>query len=521
MKRLHHIFLISIFSGNLCVQAQTADWSSKVAHIIYDHCAPCHYPGGAGPFPLLTYDDAVLHAFGIQAQVNARLMPPFPADPDCSAPLAKNRRLSQSDIDALNEWINLGMPAGNLQDAPAPPAFGTGSALDYIDYSFQFPVYTVPSATDHFRTFVLPSNFSTVHYLNQIEFQISNPEIVHHILLYYDPTLSSWNKDQDDPGPGFSSSGTGSPSPSAVLIAGWVPGMEPERLPVNFGYEIPANAYFAMEIHYAPNSLGKTDSTRVNIKFCNHPDPRPIYVSPVLFHYWPSLTNGPLVIPPNTIKTFYEKSTISTGDFSIYSILPHAHLICTQYDVYMTGPNPTDTTRLLCLPRWDFRWQMSYPLQKLIRFTPGAGYKLGARATYDNTVNNPNNPNNPPAYVTLGEKTTDEMMVVFFGYLTYQPGDENLDLQVGTESLTNQEFLLQVHPNPAVDQIGFSAWIESGPVQFSIYNASGRVVLQRHWGLQPRGAFAGTADVSALPAGFYVAELRSAEGRRYASVVKH
>ena len=48
------------------------------------------------------------------------------------------------------------------------------------------------------------------------------------------------------------------------------------------------------------------------------------------------------------------------------------------------------------------------------------------RQYYDNTVNNPNNPNNPPQPVFLGEATTDEMMLVFFSYTFYFPGDENV-----------------------------------------------------------------------------------------------
>ncbi|MCS6917819.1 MAG: T9SS type A sorting domain-containing protein [Chitinophagales bacterium] len=512
--------LIISFLGVITGSAQTPDWSTQIAPILYNRCAPCHHSGGVAPFPLITYNDAVQHAFSIQAQVNARLMPPFPADPDCSVPLLKDRHLTQQEIDYINEWVNGGMPAGNLNNAPAPPTFSTGSALPVIDQVFQFPAYTVPASTDQFRTFVLPTGFTSTKYLNQIEFQISNPEIVHHILLYYDPTTASLTKDQNEPGPGFTSNGTNSPSSSAVLIAGWVPGMEPEILPADFGYEIPANSYLAMEIHYAPGSQGKVDSTRVNLKFCAHPSPRAIYVSPVLFHYWPSLTNGPFIIPANTIKTFYEKSTVSLGDYSIYSILPHAHLICTRFDVYMTKPNSTDTVRLLCIPRWDFRWQLSYPLKNLVRFTPGSGYRLGARAVYDNTANNPNNPNNPPAMITLGEKTTDEMMVVFFAYLAYKPGDELIDLQTGTSQPQTEADQLHLFPNPAYDLVNLQAWISGGPVTMTLYNSAGMVVWQKQWDHQPQGSFADVVDVSKWAPGFYLAELRGNGFLQRAPLVK-
>ena len=47
-------------------------------------------------------------------------------------------------------------------------------------------------------------------------------------------------------------------------------------------------------------------------------------------------------------------------------------------------------------------------------------------AHYDNTVNNPNSPR-PLNTVTLGESTTNEMMLFYFAYLyPYVSGDENI-----------------------------------------------------------------------------------------------
>ncbi|MBI3234368.1 MAG: T9SS type A sorting domain-containing protein [Bacteroidetes bacterium] len=51
-----------------------------------------------------------------------------------------------------------------------------------------------------------------------------------------------------------------------------------------------------------------------------------------------------------------------------------------------------------------------------------------AEAFYDNTTNNPDNPSNPPKDVSLGEATTDEMMLVYFSYMAYKAGDENISL---------------------------------------------------------------------------------------------
>jgi len=38
--------------------AQSVTFYRQIAPILFEHCAPCHRPGEAGPFPLLTYEDA-------------------------------------------------------------------------------------------------------------------------------------------------------------------------------------------------------------------------------------------------------------------------------------------------------------------------------------------------------------------------------------------------------------------------------------------------------------------------------
>jgi len=40
-----------------------------IAPILTRYCSPCHRPGQAGPFPLLSYDDARRRACGPQKQL--------------------------------------------------------------------------------------------------------------------------------------------------------------------------------------------------------------------------------------------------------------------------------------------------------------------------------------------------------------------------------------------------------------------------------------------------------------------
>ena len=52
-------------------------YTKDIAPILFRSCAPCHRPGEAAPFSLLTYADAKSHARLIEAVTQRRLMPPW------------------------------------------------------------------------------------------------------------------------------------------------------------------------------------------------------------------------------------------------------------------------------------------------------------------------------------------------------------------------------------------------------------------------------------------------------------
>lgn len=523
MKRA--LLLLFLTATTSFSKAQTPDWSSSIASIVYNNCSSCHHDGGIAPFSLMSYDDAVYNGLNMQEQVNARVMPPWPADPECSYEIVGSRRLSQEDITAINDWVNGGMPSGDLASAPSPPTFGAfTSALDGIDLTVNLPLYNVQLATDEYRSFVVHSGYTSDHFINQVEVVPGNSAIVHHVLVYYDPTTASYNEDMQDTLAGFSTNGANTPTESCVLIGGWVPGSQAEKLPSNMAYKIPANSDFVVEIHFAPGHEGDLDSTKINIKYCEVSSPRLVSSEPILYHYWPSLTDGPLKIPANTVQTFHEKSTglIGYGNYSLLAVAPHMHLIGTSWNVYLTSPDNMDTTRLVCIPNWSFHWQLGYMFHNLVHFDATANYHLRAEATYDNTSNNPNNPNDPPVTVVLGEKTTDEMMVVFFTYVEYQPGDEEIILDPATSSgeAANDYLPLSLYPNPASNQVELSAWLTERYLRIQVLNQIGAVVKTVFDGTQPKGAYATTFDISGLPQGIYLVELVSGGQKMVQKLVK-
>ena len=498
MKRL----LTLAFLLFLCFQsmAQTPTWNSGVGQLIYNSCANCHHEGGIGPFNLTSYDDAVSYASSIKYHTADRHMPPWKADPTYTHFIGE-RRLSDEQVNMIGAWVDAGTPKGTGA-SPTPPAFNNGAQINRVDQTVTSPKYTVQKSTDDYRTFVMSTSHTSLKYINAVEFIPSNAAIVHHIILYHDPSTYSRNLDVSDPGPGYASNGTGAESPNAKLIGLWTPGAGIFYLPDNMGYELPVGTDLVMEIHYAPNSNAKSDSTIVNFKYTSSSPVRVVKMDMPLYHYPPVLQQSSLTIPANTIAQFNQRTISSnTQDLSVVGIFPHMHLIGKSYTIY--SKKGTDTTKLIRIPDWDFHWQGFYTFQKLIKI-PRQSLIL-ADATYDNTVNNPHNPSNPPITVTAGENTKDEMMVTFIAYTAYQTGDENIILDstlisTGVNETTKENFVL--YPNPANEIVNISS--EEEIMNVKIYDLRGQLISEY--------IHTKNIDISMVLEGLYIVEIETKSG---------
>ena len=62
-----------------CSRTETVPtFAADVAPLVYTRCAPCHHDGGAGPFPLTTYEQVRRRARQIVEATGRRYMPPWP-----------------------------------------------------------------------------------------------------------------------------------------------------------------------------------------------------------------------------------------------------------------------------------------------------------------------------------------------------------------------------------------------------------------------------------------------------------
>jgi hypothetical protein len=481
------------------VKAQPT-WADNVACIVYSHCTGCHNPKGAAPFSLLDYSTAVTYASSIKFYVEKDLMPPWPVD-NGFRKMAHDRSLSDKEKSTIVNWVNNGTPQGNMSNAPAAPVYTNSEVISNPNLTLQMPTYTVPSITeDLYRCFVLTTGLSIQQYITGIEIIPGNKNIVHHVQVFYDTTGICSGLDAADPGPGYTSAG-GVGTRAAILIGTWVPGSTPNFVPSGLGKRLPPGAKIVMQVHYPHYSSLKTDSTKINFRFTSA-SVRNISDAPVLNHTT-SMVDGPLFIPKNTVKTFHEEFTVPFNA-TVLSIGPHGHLLCKSmkaYGVTLAG----DTIPLVYIPDWDFHWQGSYDFPKPVKIPFGT--KLYGEATYDNTTANPENPNNPPEDVSVGESTTDEMMLFYFSFLAYKTGDENIVIDTFSHKPhhnncisvgINEPHLISMpfsmYPNPAHSLLTIENE-NAGDFEFCIYNQLGELIMS--------GCKQNSIDISGFTMGVY------------------
>lgn len=498
----------------LAAWSQAPTWSDDVACIVYSHCAGCHHQGGPGHFSLTSYVDGYWWRNEIRSATQARIMPPWPPDAQYRS-LAHERLLTQEEIDLIAAWVDGGAPEGDPAHAPAPPQFTDEAVISSPDLTAIMEDFAIPASTaDLYRCFVLPVNNPADSWITGLEVVPGNREMVHHVLVFQDNTGQAAQLDAQDPAPGYTSFG-GIGVASAKLIGMWVPGSQPMFTPPGMAIKLLANADIVIHVHYPATSTVQLDSTRVNIRLSGQSNPRNLSIDAILHHG--NMTNGPLVIPANTVRTFNQQYTVPFGA-TITAIGPHGHLICRSLKSWAVKPGG-QVVPLIDIPQWDFRWQDMYSFRRPI-FLP-AGTVIHSEGVYDNTASNPSNPNNPPQLVHAGEATTDEMMLFFFAWTPGTANDESIVVDDAVHAPHHLDCApgfsvgidaVRAVPQPVVrptaaSQELFVSGAQPGTLLL-LMDAAGRVALRK--AITTSEAVFGIGGVAA---GAYVAELRSPQGR--------
>ena len=406
---------------SMSIGAEPPTFSKNVAPIIFERCAPCHRPGEAGPFSLLSYADVRKRGALIVQVTRQRYMPPWMPEPG-HGDFADSLRLSDSQIDTLADWVNQGMPEGDPADLPPAPHFTQGWQLGTPDMIVRMSqVYHLKAAAgDVFRNFVLPVNLKETKYVRAFELRPGDKRVVHHANVIIDRSRLLRRHDGEDGQPGFGGMDvitevTGEFDPDSHFLF-WKPGSPVQQEPANMPWKLDPGSDLIVNLHLQPSGKPEIVDAELGLYFTDQaPSLRPMLLQ--LEH------DGALDIPPGSRSfavTDHLKLPIAVNLLAIY---PHAHFLGKQVDAWAELPDGKRLS-LLKIDRWDINWQASYRYRQPIALP--AGTTVAMRIGYDNTAENPRNPHNPPQEVRAGNRSQDEMGHVWLQVLpTSSTNDED------------------------------------------------------------------------------------------------
>src|SRR6266567_620987 len=131
-------------------------------------------------------------------------MPPWPPESGYGE-FVGERRLTNAQLRAFEEWLKQGCPEGEPGDLPPQPHFTEGWQMGPPDLIVEMPTpYRLQaSGSDVFRNFVLPVNLKETKYVLAIELRPGNKRVVHHANILIDHRPATRRRDGEDGQPGF------------------------------------------------------------------------------------------------------------------------------------------------------------------------------------------------------------------------------------------------------------------------------------------------------------------------------
>jgi tetratricopeptide (TPR) repeat protein len=414
--------------------AGTVTFNHDIAPIVYRNCSGCHRPGEPAPFSLLTYEDVKRRAAQIAAVTKRRYMPPWLPEPG-HGEFAEERRLTDSEIQAIGDWAKEGAPLGEGRTPPAPKfkdewQMGTPDLILRVSQPYQLP----PDGAEIFWNFILPVPITTTRWVKAIEVRPGDAKAFHHANVVIDRARAS-RRQERVPGAGFPGMDLNveedTYDPDGHFLS-WKPGSEPVVEPDGMAWRADPGMDLILNVHLRPTGKAETISPMIGLYFTGQPQKKfPMLVQ--LEH------DQMLDIPPGD-KDFLVSDDIKLPmEVLVLAIYPHAHYLGKLMEGYATLPDGAKKW-LIRIPDWDLSWQGVFRLKEPLRLPQGTVVSM--RYHYDNSADNVRNPNSPPRTVKGGPRSADEMGHLWLQVLPVAEGDHRAELQ---EALARQR--LEKYPD--------------------------------------------------------------------------
>lgn len=422
---------------------ETATFSKHVAPIFFKNCAECHRPGEAAPMSLLSYKEARPWAKSIKEKVVSREMPPWHADPRYGE-FKNDRRLTDTEIATIVNWVDNGAREGETRDLPAAPKFADGWSIGKPDLviSMPEPFKVEASGPDEYQLFPLDYTFPQDTFVKAVEVRPGNRKVVHHLVAMIkppdDPTKPQLSKEEAeklkaaqqtesifyregfvqrvkadapvyDNGCELKNGGSGRTRNTEKrgvslmpILAVYAPGRNPNLFEEGTVKFIPAGSKIVLQVHYSKVAGEvQTDRSSVGLIFATKP-PTKVSNTEMVF-------NAYFKVAPGEAGHSVSACWTTDRDMQITSLMPHMHMRGAAMEVKAVFPDGRKEI-LLNVPKYDFSWQTSYLLKEPV--TVPKGTTIFVTGVFDNSTKNRYNPD-PASFVRWGEPTYDEMMLCF------------------------------------------------------------------------------------------------------------
>jgi tetratricopeptide (TPR) repeat protein/mono/diheme cytochrome c family protein len=395
-------------------------FNRDIAPVVFHYCAPCHRPGEAGPFPLLTYADVKSHARQIVAVTAKRIMPPWLPAPQ-ALQFADELRLSDAQIALLRQWVEQGEAEGNAADLPPSPHFVPGWQLGQPDEIVQAEkAFTLPaSGSDMYWNFIFRTPVNRTRWLKAVEIRPGDKRVVHHANILVDRNESA-RAQESNPGAGFAGMELKIASeafdPDSHFLF-WKPGTMIQPEPKGMSLRLDKDTDLVLNVHLQPS--GKPEKIQPSLGLYFSDEPATLF--PLLLQME---KDRQLDIPPGAKDFLVTDQFTMPVDVDLLAIYPHAHYLGTDLQAIARLPDGS-SEMLIHILRWDLNWQAVYRYAKPVPLPKGT--TIAMRYTYDNSSDNIANPNNPPRRVLAGNRSTDEMAHLWLQVLPHPSSNPNTD----------------------------------------------------------------------------------------------
>ena len=368
MPGLNHLYRLCCLTLGAAALAggapSSVTFAKDIAPLVYRNCAPCHRPGQSAPFSLLSYEDAKRHARQIADVTKRHFMPPWQPQAGYGQ-FEEERRLTDSEIQLIQQWVAQGAPSGNLAKAPEAPTFSSEWELGKPDVILHVeqPYRLSADGSEVFWNFILPVPITATKWVRAMEVRPGNPQVFHHANVIIDRSGSS-RRQEKTAGQGFPgmdlSVEESTFDPDGHFLS-WKPGSKPVVEPDGMAWRADPGMDLVLNVHLRPTGKPETVSPEIGLYFTDKPQTKfPMLVQ--LEH------DGAIDIPAG------DKNFLVSDDFRVplnlrvLAIYPHAHYLAKLMEGYATLPDGTRKW-LVRIPDWDLNWQGVYQLKEPMLFT--------------------------------------------------------------------------------------------------------------------------------------------------------